>query len=147
MALSYDIELLRSASPEDARQLARLLGQLADDADAPGDEDMEAIFSQPNVSVVVARHHGEIVGCGILVTFEVLTGRRAIIEDVVVAEEYRRRGIGRAIIGSCLDVARQARRRDVDLTSRPKRVAANRLYQQIGFVKRETNVYRIVLEA
>jgi ribosomal protein S18 acetylase RimI-like enzyme len=69
-------------------------------------------------------------------------GLRAFIDDVVVDERYRGHGIGEALVRSALDHARKVNAKTVDLTSRPAREAANRLYRRIGFEKRETNPYR-----
>ena len=85
---------------------------------------------------------GPIVGMLTLVTFRLPTGVRAWVEDVVVNNNLRGRGIGEALIKASLDLAVSVGARTVDLTSRPSREAANRLYQRVGFQLRETNVYR-----
>jgi ribosomal protein S18 acetylase RimI-like enzyme len=77
-----------------------------------------------------------------LVAFRIPTGKRAWIEDVTVDQAGRRRGVGTALTRAMLDRARELGCKTVDLTSRPSREAANRLYQQLGFVARDTNVYR-----
>ena len=59
---------------------------------------------------------------------------------------YRGRGIGEALTRAALERARQEGARTVDLTSRPTREAANRLYQRVGFKLRQTNLYRYDLE-
>ena len=80
-----------------------------------------------------------------LVTFRLPTGVRAWIEDVVVDSSLRGRGIGEALTKAALDVATSAGARTVDLTSRPSRESANRLYARVGFEMRETNVYRYTM--
>jgi ribosomal protein S18 acetylase RimI-like enzyme len=77
-----------------------------------------------------------------LVLVRIPTGLRAFIEDVVVSEDARGMGCGEALSRAALDAASAAGARTVDLTSRPSREAANRLYQRLGFIERETNVYR-----
>ena len=77
-----------------------------------------------------------------LVTFRIPTGMRAWIEDVVVDESARGAGVGEALNVAALEVARQRGCKTVDLTSRPSREAANRLYQRLGFKPRDTNIYR-----
>jgi ribosomal protein S18 acetylase RimI-like enzyme len=67
---------------------------------------------------------------------------RAWIEDVVVDTEERGKGIGEALTLAALDRARVEGAKPVDLTSRPSREAANRLYQRVGFQSRQTNLYR-----
>jgi ribosomal protein S18 acetylase RimI-like enzyme len=95
--------------------------------------------------VFVARVDGNIVGSLTLVTFRIPTGIRAWIEDVVVDESARGHGVGEALNQAAIQEARQKGAVTVDLTSRPSREAANRLYQRIGFVQRDTNVYRFSL--
>jgi ribosomal protein S18 acetylase RimI-like enzyme len=77
-----------------------------------------------------------------LVLFRISTGLCALIEDVVVDEAARGQGVGQALILRAVELAADAGARSVELTSRPSRVAANRLYQSLGFEPRETNVYR-----
>ena len=77
-----------------------------------------------------------------LVVFRIPTGVRAWIEDVVVDQAARGRGVGAELTNAAIRLANQHGARTVDLTSRPDREAANRLYQRLGFVRRETNVYR-----
>ena len=89
---------------------------------------------------------GEILGSLTLAWFRIPTGVRAWIEDVVVDESARGRGVGEALNLDALERARALGARTVDLTSRPSREAANRLYQRIGFELRDTNVYRFSLE-
>ena len=90
---------------------------------------------------------GTIVGSLTLVVFPIPTGSRAWIEDVVVDEAARGAGVGAALNQAALDHARALGAKTVDLTSRPSREAANRLYQRLGFEPRETNVYRYELDA
>jgi ribosomal protein S18 acetylase RimI-like enzyme len=97
--------------------------------------------------VLVARLDGAIVGTLTLVTFRIPTGVRAWIEDVVVDDVARGHGVGDLLNRFALDLARAKGAKTVDLTSRPSREAANRLYQRIGFEPRDTNVYRYSLEA
>ena len=85
---------------------------------------------------------GRIVGSLTLAVFRIPTGLRAWIEDVVVDGEARGKGVGEALNRAAIERAQALGARTVDLTSRPSREAANRLYRRIGFVQRETNVYR-----
>ena len=86
---------------------------------------------------------GTIIGTATLVTFRIPTGMRAWIEDVVVDEAGRGQGVGMALTDAMVERARELGCRTVDLTSRPSREAANRMYQRAGFVARDTNVYRL----
>jgi len=128
----------------DARHVAalqRLLPQLSS-APPPDLDALRAIASTEGVDLVFARDGEDLLGTLTLVRVPLLTGTRAIIEDVVVDAAVARRGIGEALVRFALELARQAGARTVDLTSRPDREVANRLYARVGFERRETNVYR-----
>ncbi len=81
-----------------------------------------------------------------LAFYRIPTGLKAWIEDVVVDDEARGNGIGEALSRAAIDEARRRGAKNVSLTSRPSREAANRLYRGIGFEQYETNLYRYELE-
>jgi len=132
--------------------MAQLVPQLSSSSVPPGREELAAMIAAPATMVLVARlaadgeSVGDIVGTLTLVVFRIPTAIRAWIEDVVVDESARGRGVGEALTAAALDRAKAAGARTVDLTSRPSREAANRLYQRLGFIGRDTNVYRYDLE-
>ena len=103
---------------------------------------MAEIARSPVTHQFAAYDDGRIVGLSTLAAFRTPTGLRAWIEDVVTDEAARGRGVGAALTKAMLHRARGLGCVTVDLTSRPDREAANRLYQRLGFVQRETNVYR-----
>ena len=80
-----------------------------------------------------------------LVIFPIPTGTKAWVEDVVVSQTARGKGVGVALMNHALAVAKDAGAKSVDLTSRPSREVANKLYQKLGFTALETNVYRLKL--
>jgi ribosomal protein S18 acetylase RimI-like enzyme len=124
-----------------------LLPQLSSSAPPPTFAELDEVATSPATTLFVARNAGgRIVGALTLVHFRLPTGVRAWIEDVVVDQTERGGGIGSALVGAAVETARQAGARTVDLTSRPDREAANRLYQRLGFVRRETNVYRFAID-
>ena len=125
---------------------ARLLPQLSSSSPPPSRQDLEAIVASPACTLLVARDGEAVVGSLTLVVFPIPTGRRAWIEDVVVDAETRGRGVGELLNRRALEVAAEAGCRTVDLTSRPSREAANRLYQRMGFELRESNLYRYDLD-
>jgi ribosomal protein S18 acetylase RimI-like enzyme len=132
-----------SVTPEIVEALSTLVPQLSSSAPAPTDADIADIASSPATVLLVARNdEGIIVGSLTLVVFRAPTGPRAWIEDVVVDTSTRGQGIGAALVGEALERATSAGARTVDLTSRPSREAANRLYVRLGFEQRTTNVYR-----
>ena len=136
------IEEATEISAELIDTFGRLTGQLSRSAAPPGERELGHIVRSEATRLLVARVDGTIGGSLTLVLFRIPTGVRAIIEDVVVDEGLRGRGIGEALSKQALKVAKENGARTVDLTSRPSREAANRLYQRIGFKLRETNVYR-----
>jgi ribosomal protein S18 acetylase RimI-like enzyme len=136
------IEIVREVTPELVEAMARLVPQLSRSAPAPTAEELAEIAGGDATTLLVARLDGCIVGSLTLVVFRIPTGVRAWIEDVVVDEAARGTGVGEALNRTALAEAQRRRSRTVDLTSRPSREAANRLYQRLGFVARETTVYR-----
>jgi ribosomal protein S18 acetylase RimI-like enzyme len=103
------------------------------------------MVQSPATLVLVARVDGRIAGSLTLAMFRIPTGLRAWIEDVVVDGDARGNGVGEALNSFAIEEARKRGAVTVDLTSRPSREAANRLYQRLGFVARDTNVYRFTL--
>ena len=126
---------------------AHLTPQLSSSSPAPGPDELAAIVASPATVLFVARDvdSGEIIGALTLALFRIPTGLRAWIEDVVVDEAARGKGVGAALTEMAMDRARREGAKTVDLTSRPSREAANRLYKRVGFHQRETNVYRVNL--
>lgn len=123
----------------------RLVPQLSRSNPPPDRQALTAIVESEASDLFIARVDGRIVGTSTLATFRIPTGLRAWIEDVVTDEEARGRGVGMALTEAMLDRARELGAVTVDLTSRPSREAANRLYQRAGFEQRDTNVYRVTL--
>jgi ribosomal protein S18 acetylase RimI-like enzyme len=137
------VEVAAEVTPELVDAMARLLPQLSRSAPPPTEVELAEMVASPATHLLVARDDaGTIVGSLTLALFRIPTGLRAWIEDVVVDGEARGQGIGEALNRAALDLAARHGARTVDLTSRPSREAANRLYQRLGFVARETNVYR-----
>jgi ribosomal protein S18 acetylase RimI-like enzyme len=127
---------------------ASLVPQLSSSNPPPDRNAVAAIVDNPDVFVFLARDrddNGRIFGSLTLVTFRIPTGLRAFIEDVVVDENTRRSGAGRALTSAALDKARALGVSTVDLTSRPSREAANAMYQNMGFELRNSNLYRFAL--
>lgn len=137
-----------SVTPDLVAAFARLIPQLSRSSPPPDEAQVTEMVEAPGTVVLVARARGgegAIVGSLTLVTFRIPTGMRAWIEDVVVDEAARGAGVGEALNLAALEAARARGCKTVDLTSRPSREAANRLYQRLGFQARETNIYRYEL--
>jgi ribosomal protein S18 acetylase RimI-like enzyme len=145
----FVIEAATEATDELVEAIGRMLPVLSKSASLPGRAEVAEIVACPATTLFVARDgdSGPIAGTLTLAVFRIPTGVRAWIEDVIVAEETQGRGCGDQLTREALRVAAAAGARTVELTSRPSRLAANRLYQKLGFVRRETNLYRYDLEA
>jgi ribosomal protein S18 acetylase RimI-like enzyme len=141
------VEIVTDVTREHVDAIARILPQLSRSAPAPTQDELSEIASSPATVLFAARVEGRIVGSLTLAVFRIPTGLRAWIEDVVVDEGARGHGVGDALNRAALAEAARRGCRTVDLTSRPSREAANRLYQRLGFVARDTNVYRYDLDA
>ena len=122
--------------------MARLVPQLSRSNPPPSASALQEIVDSDAVTLLIARDHSGVIGTLTLVLFRIPTGIRAWIEDVVVDEGARGSGVGRSLNEAAIEHALAAGAVSVDLTSRPSREEANRLYQRMGFSKRETNVYR-----
>jgi ribosomal protein S18 acetylase RimI-like enzyme len=131
------------ADAELVAAVRRLLPQLSETALPPEAYDLESIVTSPATSIFVARDaERQIVGMLTLALFRLPSGVRAWIEDVVVDEAARRLGAGRALVESALALAADSGAVTVDLTSRPSRESARRLYETMGFEERTTTVFR-----
>jgi ribosomal protein S18 acetylase RimI-like enzyme len=140
-----EIVVVGSVSPELVDAFSALLPQLSS-ASPPSAAELAAIVDSPATSLLLARDGDAVLGTLTLAVFRIPTGVRAWIEDVVVDEGARGRGIGEALTLRAVELAREAGARSVELTSRPTREAANRLYRRLGFEDRETNLLRLTLE-
>lgn len=143
IGVSVSIEVVRSVTDELVQAFGRLLPQLSRSAEMLDAEALQRLVDWPGNQLLVARADDEIVGTLTLVTFPIPTGLRAWIEDVVVDEAARGRGVGAALVETAIGLARATGARTVDLTSRPSRAAANRLYERLGFQRRDSHVYRL----
>jgi ribosomal protein S18 acetylase RimI-like enzyme len=124
--------------------LQRLIPQLGAHKVPPTLDELNELVKSDSSTLLVAREPDEnspIVGILSLTIYRVPTGMRSIIEDVIVDENMRRRGIGETLVRHAIELAREAGANGVSLTSNPRREAANRLYQTIGFELRQTNPY------
>jgi ribosomal protein S18 acetylase RimI-like enzyme len=143
--MSATIEIATESTDELVQAMAVLIPQLSKSNPPPSATDLTAIISSEASVLFIARVDGKIAGALTLATFRIPTGVRAWIEDVVVDSGARGHGVGEALNMAAIAEARSRGAITVELTSRPSRDAANRLYQRIGFVQRETNIYRYTI--
>jgi ribosomal protein S18 acetylase RimI-like enzyme len=144
--MSVEVEIANEVTEELVASLNQLIPQLSSSATPLSVADVKALVTSSATTVFVAREHDRIVGSLTLVVFPIPTGRRAWIEDVVVDGDARGKGVGEALTIAAIEESRRRGVRSLDLTTRPSREAANRLYARLGFELRETNVYRFLVE-
>ena len=139
------IETATAATAELQAALTRLLPQLNPSLPIPTLDHLKAMVADPSVTLLVARDGRDIVGAAAVVVYTTPIWLKARIEDVVVDEAARGRGVGEAIVRRCIEVARERGAAIVELQSARSREAANRLYPRMGFELRDSNVYRLKL--
>ena len=135
------VQLAESLSEDDFEAVERLLPQLS----ATGTFDRERMASMLRhdaTDLLVARENGALVGMATLASFPLPTGARGHVDDVVVDERFRGRGIARALLEAVIELARRRNLRTLDLTSRPSRESAIRLYEAVGFERRDSLLMR-----
>ena len=143
--VAADIEIAETVTDELVEAFGLLIPQLSSSSPPPGRAELEAIVAASDSALFVARVDGRVVGSLTLALYRIPTGLKAWIEDVVVDDAARGHGIGEALNRAALAEAARRGAKDVSLTSRPSREAANRLYQRLGFEPRQTNLYRHTL--
>ena len=143
--MSVDVEVLSEVSDEVVEAFGRLLPQLSATARPLDAAALSAIVAAPASTLLLARIDGRIVGTLTLAMFPIPTGIRAWIEDVVTDEAARGQGVGRALTLAAIRIARDGGARTIDLTTRPSREAAGRLYEHVGFERRDSRLYRYPL--
>ncbi|MEC8792048.1 MAG: GNAT family N-acetyltransferase [Verrucomicrobiota bacterium] len=136
---------ISEASNEILSQVNGLLPQLSKSASPLSLESLDILAKSESTNLFVAKEGKKVWGMLSLVLFPIPTGTKAWVEDVVVDSSARGKGIGKALMNHALKKVREKRGKSIDLTSRPSRETANKLYQTLGYQKRETNVYRLSL--
>ncbi|MBI5962189.1 MAG: GNAT family N-acetyltransferase [Chloroflexi bacterium] len=140
------IDIVTRADKELYDAFQRLVPQLTNNNPPPSLDHLTALVRDSSSTLMVARNErAEIIGALTLTVYRVPTGVRSIIEDVIVDNSARGLGIGEALMKHAIEVAREKNASNISLTCNPMREAANRLYQRMGFKKRETNAYQYKL--
>lgn len=139
--LQTEIVEMKHCTPAVADAVNRLLEQLCGTPGTATVAGLQAIADSPSTRLFLLQAEGRIIGMCTLAQYASPTGRKAWIEDVVVDSAMRGHGLGRLLVKHAADAAMAVDGCKLMLTSRPSRVAANRMYASMGFEKRETNVY------
>jgi GNAT superfamily N-acetyltransferase len=142
------IEAVTEATPELTAALARLLAQLNPSLPAPTMERLRRIVDDPAVTLLVATEGHEIIGTSTVVVYSTPFWIKARLDEVVVDESARGKGVGEALVHACLKIGRERGAQVAELQSarRTERAAAHRLYERLGFKRRESDVFRIELD-
>jgi ribosomal protein S18 acetylase RimI-like enzyme len=143
--VTVDVQPAQHVDDELVTAFARLIPQLSSSSPPPTGDELAVIVASPDSVLYLARVDGMLVGSLTLAFYRIPTGLKAWIEDVVVDESARGHGVGEALNRAAIDEARRRGAKNVSLTSRSSREAANRLYRRLGFVPYDTNLYRFEL--
>ena len=141
--MAIEIKRLTSATKEQLEVINSLLKVLSENTLTLSYDNLLDIINTKNTYLFFAECDNVIAGMLTLVVYRIPSGSKAWIEDVVVFNAFQGKGIGRLLTEHAIDYAKSLNIRKIDLTSSPERIAANILYQKIGFVKRESNYYRL----
>ena len=141
------LEIVTQADDELYEAFQRLVPQLTNNNPPPSHNDLADLVRDSSSTLIIARNeNNDIVGALTLAVYRVPTGIRSVIEDVIVDISTRGEGVGEALMLRGIELAREKGAGNISLTSNPMRVAANKLYLRVGFVKRETNAYQMKLK-
>ena len=127
--------------------VSRLLPQLSSYAELPTRQYFKSILASENIHFFIAElDKKQIVGMLTIATYKTPSGIKVWIEDVVVDESHRGKGIGKELMLFAINYSKSLGAKDIRLTSRPSRIAANELYSKLGFKRYDTNVYKYLLD-
>ena len=141
-----DIVHIKNFSSEARDSIARLLQQLSPNLPDFTDTSFQAIIDSDHIDLfLLYADDGEAVGMLTLAVYFTPSGSKAWIEDVVVDNAYRGNGYGKALLLHAIDFIKKRGIKTVSLTSKPSRIAANSMYQTLGFSLYETNVYKMLI--
>lgn len=145
--MAITMAVLKKADASALRDIRGLLAQVRNgsEKDAITIPQLREVLKDKNTLIIAAKDETRIVGMAMLCITIRIGRKTGQIEDVVVDGEYRGRGLGKALMQKLIEIARKKKLKAVYLTSRPARVAANSLYQKIGFEKKDTNAYCLKL--
>jgi len=140
--MMIDIFEVSAADEKTLRAINNLIPQLSQSASIINEAYLCKILESDRTKLFFAQEKDKVLGMLTLVLFSIPTGTKAWVEDVVVDQSARGKGVGVTLMNHAVGVAENCGAMSVDLTSRPSREAANQLYKKLGFRTRETNVYR-----
>jgi ribosomal protein S18 acetylase RimI-like enzyme len=135
------IEILKNITKKQVNDFKDLVIQLSSSIEYPSKEYLTSIISNNNIKLLVAINNNKIIGTLTIAIINLISGKKARIEDVVVDINFRKQGIGKKLVQFAEKLCVKLNIKYIDLTSHPKRIAANKLYQHLGYIRGQTNVY------
>jgi ribosomal protein S18 acetylase RimI-like enzyme len=138
----FDIYIAREFSPELLQAVTSLLPQLTSSSRTITEHELKSMIASPTTTLLIASKDRKVIGMISLSVAQMPTGLRSYLEDLVVDASYRRYGVATALLQAALDVAKKSSAQTMDMTSRETRVDAIRLYDRLGFKRRDTNPFR-----
>lgn len=138
----YKVQIVTDAM---VNAFKKLIPHLSPNSAVPSKSELENLINSNNTKIFLAEEE-DIIGTLTLVFCKIPTGNKVWIEDVIVENAARGKGVGEELTRYAIEYARSKGIKQINLTSTPEKIAANKLYQKLGFTKRETNVYRLTIE-
>lgn len=141
------IERVTDFSSEIADAIRSLVEQIGDNYQPLTDDDVKEMIENPQSFLLIAKHvpTGKIAGMVMTMIYRIPYTKKAYIDDIVVDEKFRKLGIATKLLETAIEIARKHHAGYIMLTAHHKRIAGNRLYEKLGFQKRESNIYRLEL--
>ena len=139
-----EIQVLHNYTQAQFEDLKQLMSELSDRVNFT-QTDLMLVLKDSNCHLYVILDGERVMGCATLCVFHSPTGTKASVEDVIVSSAYRGQHLGKQLMKYVLEQAKAFAPIELHLTSNPMRVAANKLYQSIGFQKKETNCYQMTI--
>jgi ribosomal protein S18 acetylase RimI-like enzyme len=136
------IEVVKQFDPSLLQAVASLLPQLTSSGRTMTAAELRAMIASPLTTLFIAKDEDKIVGMISLAVVQMPTGLRSYLEDLVIDSAYRQRGAATALLQAAIDLARSSGARTLNMTSRSSRTEAIRLYERLGFRRRDTNAFR-----
>jgi len=145
---NIEIQEVTTFSHELAERIRELAQMIGENHKELTDDDLKEIISSKMTTLFIAvdSKSSKIVGMATLIVFRIPYVRKAYFDDLVIDETYRGKGIASALIKEVIDTATRKKAAYLDFTSRPRREESNNLYEKFGFKKRDSNVYRHIID-
>ena len=140
-----EVVQLSKATKQGVEELVALGRNLHDDARSMSLEELEELIRDASAILLTLQDDGRIIGMASLYIIPKIGSRNALLEDVIVSEKYRGQGLGEKLVRALIEIGKTRHVKSISLTSRPVRVAAHKLYEKLGFQKKETDVFKLIL--